>query len=233
MAAGKDIRALVVLVLFDGGLKAWAWAGLRHRPLAPGATAPMRLGYVENGTGFGFDQARLLERYGIEAGDSFIACSLAALLALALLILLWHRIEARPWIKTAVAAAAYAAVAALSLRLCDSMSLSFPPYLRGLLRCLGPLAVALALFSCVRLPYYRALALLLLSGTIGNSASLLLPPFAVIDFLGVYRPSAGTYVYANAADAYLVAAAAMILLVPAYLAVRRARSSSRNRASSA
>jgi hypothetical protein len=233
MASGRKNLALIALVLLDGGLKACAWAFLRPSGVGFSRTpSPLRLGYVENSSGFGFDQSRLLSRYGIEASDAFIACTLAVFLALALLIFLWHRVEARAWIKTLAAIAIYLAVATVSISLYDSMSVSLSPCLRISLRALGPLVVAIALYSCVSRPYYGAMALLLLAGTIGNCASLALPPFAVIDYLGVYRRSIGAYVYANAADAYLLAAMIMMTLMPAYWIARWATSSARRRASS-
>jgi lipoprotein signal peptidase len=65
------------------------------------------------------------------------------------------------------------------------------------------------------------LSLLFLAGTLGNALSLLLPPFVVVDYFGIYRPSIGAYVYANVADAYLIAAMVMIALIPGYLVLRR------------
>jgi lipoprotein signal peptidase len=228
----KKNLVLIALVLLDAGLKACAWAFLRRRSAPAPDARGLRLGYVENSSGFGFDQARLLGRYGISADDAFVVCTLAVFLVLAALVVLWHRIEARPWIKTAASAAIYLGIATLALTLCDSMSLSLSPYLRGILRGLGPLAIAAALYFTVAERYYSILSLLLLAGTIGNCASLALPPFAVIDYFGIYRTSIMAYVYANAADAYLAAAAAMIALIPAYWLVRFARSSAKRRASS-
>ncbi len=229
--------ALVALVLIDAFLKAGAWAFLRHRssPAIGKAVGEglIRLGYVENRSGFGFDQTRLLAEYGISTNDAFVACILVAFLVLALAIYLWHRVEIRVWIKTAAAAALYLAAATAALSLHDSISVSFSPYLRGLLRALGPLAVAIVLYVTVSRRYYEILSLIFLAGTVGNCVSLVLPPFTVIDYFGIYRPAIRGYVYANAADAYLVAAAAMIVLIPAYLVVRAATRSARRRASSA
>ncbi len=232
--------ALVALVLIDAFLKVGARAFLwrRSSPVIGGALGsalgegPIRLGYVENGSGFGFDQTRLLAHYGIATSDAFVACILAAFLVLALAILLWHRFGARPWIKTAAVAVLYLAAAAAALSLHDSISLSLSPYLRGLLRALGPLAVALALYCTVSRRYYALLSLLFLAGTIANCASLLLPPFTVIDYFGMYRPSIHTYVYANAADAYLMVSGAMFILLPAYFVVRWATRSAKRRANS-
>jgi hypothetical protein len=212
---------LASLVLLDIGLKACARAFLRARELQFPPSGPFRLGYVENSSGFGFDQARLLSRYGVAIDDAFVVSSLAAFLALALLIHLWHRLRWKPWQRTLAAAALYLAAAAAALAMRDALRLSLPPYFRGLFRALGPLAVALVLYIEVERPYYSLLSLLFMAGTLGNCLSLVLPPFVVIDYLGLYRPSIGAYVYANAADAYLVAAMALIALIPAYLAIRR------------
>jgi lipoprotein signal peptidase len=187
---------------------------------------------VENASGFGFDQTRLLAHYGIPTDDAFVACSLIAFLILAAVILAWRKIEVRIWIKTAAAVLIYFAAATAAVSLRGSISLSLSPYLRGMLRALGPLAVAGALYSTVTRPYFAAMSLLFLAGTVGNCISLLLPPFAVIDFFGLYRTSIHGYVYANAADAYLLIAVLMILLVPVYLPVRSAIRSLRRRAKS-
>lgn len=214
-------RALAALVLLDIGLKACARAFLRARESPLPAAGPFRLAYVENPSGFGYDQARLLARYGIATDDAFVACSLALFLLLALAIHLWHRVGWRPWIRTLAAAAFYVAAAALMLSVHDSMRLSLSPWLRSLFRVLGPLAIAFVLYIEVEGPYYSLLSLLFMAGTLGNAFSLLLPPFAVIDYFGVYRPAIGAYVYANAADAYLIAAMALIVLTPFYLILRR------------
>jgi hypothetical protein len=214
-------RALASLVLLDIGLKACARAFLRAHETPLPAAGPFRLAYVENSSGFGYDQARLLSRYGIATDDAFVACTLALFLLLALAIHLWHRVGWRPWIKALAAAAFYLAAAALALAVHDSIRLSLSPWLRSLFRVLGPLAIALVLYIEVEGPYFSIMSLLLLAGTLGNAFSLLLPPFAVIDYFGVYRPAIGAYVYANAADAYLIAAAAIIALIPIYLVLRR------------
>jgi lipoprotein signal peptidase len=221
MAVRKRDRALAALVLIDASLKIGAWVFFRHRASLSSAAGPIRLGYVENSSGFGYDQTRLLGRYGVATNDAFVACTLAVFLIFALVIFLWHKVEAGAWIKTAAAAAVYFAAAMVALSLHDSMSLSLSPFLRGILRALGPLAVALVLYSTVSKPYYAALSLLFLAGTLGNCASIALPPFAVIDYFGLYRPSIHTYVYANAADAYLLAAMLMIAFIPLYLIVLR------------
>ncbi len=232
MALGKRERALIALVLVDATLKAGAWAFLRSRS-DPVHGGPIRLGYVENFSGFGFDQSRILSRYGIVMDDAFVACTLAVFLVLAMAIVLWHRMAVRPWIKTIAVVAVYCLAAAVALGLHDSMRLSLSQYLRGVLRALGPFAIGFTLYLTVTMPYYKALSLFLLAGTIGNCASILAPPFAVIDYFGIYRPAIGTYVYSNAADAYLLVAMLMIVLVPAYLLVRsRASAKSASRRAS-
>jgi hypothetical protein len=213
-------RALPLLVLLDIALKVAARALLRGRAdLYVGGA--IRLGYVENASGFGFDQARLLARYGVSADDSFIVSSLVVYLFLALIVHVWHRLGWRPWVKTLAAAAAYFAIAVAVLAVIDGMDINLSPYLRGLCRSLGPLTIALILYAEVERPYYGVLSILYLAGTLGNGLSLLLPPFVVIDYFGIFRPSIGSYVYANLADAYLVAAMAMVVLIPAYLVIRR------------
>jgi lipoprotein signal peptidase len=214
-------RALASLILVDIGLKACARALLRGRDSPARPFGPFHLGYVENASGFGFDQTRLLARYGVATDDAFIVCTLAVFLSLALIIHLWHKVAISPWKKTLASAAIYLAMAAAALAIHDSVRLSLAPYFRGLFRALGPLSIALALYVEVEKPYYSFLSLLLLAGTLGNSLSLLLPPFAVVDYLGIYRPSIGGYVYANAADAYLAAGMALILFIPFYLIARR------------
>jgi hypothetical protein len=216
-------RGLAALILVDILLKACARAFLRGREGGVAALGGIRLGYVENSSGFGYDQTRILARYGLAIDDAFVVCTLAVFLALALAIHLWHRFSIRPWIKTLAAAAFYCALAAVALSVQDSLRIALSPYLRGLLRSIGPLTVALVLYAEVEEPYYPLLSLFFLAGTIGNCFSLLLPPFAVIDYFGIYRKAAGTFVYANAADGYLVVALCMIALIPAYLAVRRLR----------
>jgi hypothetical protein len=211
--------ALAALVLMDVALKAGARAFFRGKDISAAAGAPLRLGYVENASGFGFDQSRLLERYGVPIDDAFVVCSLGVFLALAALIHLWHLLSLRPWIKTLAAVLVYVVLAMAALSLRETMRLSLPSYARGALRALGPLAVAIVLYVEVERPYYATMSLAFLAGTIGNCASMLFPPFVVIDYFGMYRPSIGGYVYANAADAYLVVASAMVALVPIYLAV--------------
>jgi hypothetical protein len=213
-------RALASLVVVDIALKACARAFLRGRDVHLPASGPFHLGYVENASGFGFDQTRLLARYGVAIDDAFVVCTLAVFLALALTIHLWHRVGGRPWLRTLAGMAVYFAAAAVMLTLHESMRLSLSPYLRGLFRALGPLTVALVLYAEVERPYYAFLSLLFMAGTIGNCLSLVLPPFVVIDYFGIYRPSIGAYVYANAADAYLIAAMALIALIPFYLMIR-------------
>jgi len=209
-------RALASLVLLDIGLKACARAFLRARESTLPAVGPFRLAYVENSSGFGYDQARLLSRYGIATDDAFVACTLALFLLLAMAIHLWHRVGWRPWIRTLAAAALY-----LGLAVHDSIRISLSPWTRSLFRVLGPLAIALVLYIEVEGPYFSVISLLLMAGTLGNAFSLLLPPFAVIDYFGVFRSAIGAYVYANAADAYLIAAMALIALIPVYLVLRR------------
>jgi hypothetical protein len=211
--------ALAALVLVDIALKTAARAFIRGGDLSSPVGSPIRLGYVENSSGFGYDQSRLLARYGISIGDAFVVCSLAVFLLLALVIHLWHRIGWRPWIKTLAAAAFYAATAMAAFSAYESMHLSLSPYARGFLRALGPLAVAIVLYLEVVKPYYRVLSLVFLAGTIGNCASMIFPPFVVIDYFGIYRSPIGAYVYANAADAYLIVASAMIALIPIYLVI--------------
>jgi hypothetical protein len=232
MAIGNRDRALVVLVAIDAALKAGAWGFLRDREPASTRVGPIRLAYAENDSGFGYYQTRLLNRSGIAVDDSFVVRTLAVFLLLAGIVLVWRRIRVRPWIKAVAAAAVYLAATTLVLSAECPKGLSLPPYLRGALRALGPLAVALALYAVAAKPYFKAASAIFLAGTIGNCASLLLPPFAVIDFLGIYRPAIRGYVYANAADAYLAAAAAMTALFPAYLLARSAARSARRRASS-
>ena len=224
--------ALGSLVFLDAALKALAWVFLRHRDSAPPGAGSIRIGYVENASGFGFDQTRLLAHYGIPTDDAFVACSLIAFLILAAVILAWRKIGVRTWIKTAAAVLIYFAAATAAISLRGSIGLSLSPYLRGMLRALGPLAVAIALYSTVSRPYSAAMSLFFLAGTVGNCLSLILPPFAVIDYFGLYRTSIHGYVYANAADAYLLFAVLMILLVPVYLPVRSAIRSLRRRANS-
>jgi lipoprotein signal peptidase len=211
--------ALAALVLVDAALKIAARAFLRGKDISSRPSSPLRLGYVENSTGFGFDQSRLFGRYGVATDDGFIVCTLAVFLVLALLIHLWHRVGGRPWIKTLAAAVLYMAAAMLALSLNESIHLSLAPSSRGILRALGPLAVAIVLYVEVEKPYYSFLSLIFLAGTIGNCASMIIPPFAVIDYFGIYRPSIGAYVYANAADAYLVFSGALVALIPIYLIV--------------
>jgi lipoprotein signal peptidase len=208
-------------VLIDIALKASARALLRGKADFSVAGGAVRLGYVENASGFGFDQSRLLARYGVSADDSFVVSSLFVYLALALIVHLWHRLGWKPWLKTAAAAAAYFGIAFAALCVLEGLRIELPPYLRGMCRALGPLAIAFVLFVEVERPYYALLSLLYMAGTLGNCLSLLLPPFLVIDYFGIYRPSIGGYVYANLADAYLVAAMALVVLIPAYLAIRR------------
>jgi|GEM_PF-4459334 len=214
-------RALACLVLLDIAAKALARGFLRGREHLPGPRGFVGLGYVENASGFGFDQSRLLSRYGVAVDDSFVLCSLAVFAALAVIIHLWHRLPWKPWRRTLAAAALYLAAAALALVVLDSVKVSLAPGLRNLLRAAGPLAIAFTLYVEVERPYYSLLSLLLMAGTLGNCLSLLVPPFAVIDYFGIFRPSIGGYVYANLADAYLVAATAMIVLIPAHMAIRR------------
>ena len=214
-------RAFASLVLLDIAAKASARVFLRGRGDPLPTLGPLRLGYVENASGFGFDQARLLERYGVATNDAFVAVTLLVFLALAFLIHLWHRLGWKPWKKTLAAAVVYFALAIAALAVLDSMRLSLPPYFRGLFRALGPLSIAFVLYVEVVRPYYSLLSLLFMAGTLGNCLSLLLPPFVVIDYLGIYRASAGVYVYANLADAYLLAAVALIALIPVNLALRR------------
>jgi lipoprotein signal peptidase len=214
-------RALAALVLLDLVLKAAARAFLRGRPGLFAAAGPFRTGYVENATGFGFDQERLLSRYGVATDDAFVLCSLGAFLALALIIHLWHRVAWKPWLKTAAAAALYLVAAYAALSAMEEVRVVLPPYVRGLCRALGPLSIAFVLYVEVERPYYAFISLLFMAGTLGNCLSLLLPPFLVVDYFGIYRPSIGGYVYANLADAYLVAAMILIVLIPAYLAIRR------------
>ncbi|MGA2545295.1 MAG: hypothetical protein ABSF43_02010 [Rectinemataceae bacterium] len=228
----KRDMTLLVLVTIDAFLKAFAWFFLRRLGPSPTGSSLIRLGYVENGSGFGFDQTRLLGLNGVATDDAFVVCTLVVFLLLALVIFLWHRIEARAWVKTAVAVAVYFAAAAVALSLHDTMNLFLSPYFRGILRALGPMAVALVLYGTVVKPYSAAMSLLLLAGTVGNCASLILPPFSVIDYFGIYRPSIHTYIYANAADAYLFSAMLLIALFPAYsfahwLEIRRKRSRTR------
>jgi lipoprotein signal peptidase len=228
----KRDATLLGLATIDASLKAVAWVFLRHLSQPSTGSSLIRLGYVENGSGFGFDQTRLLGRYGVATDDAFVVCTLAVFLVLALVTFLWHRIEARAWIKTAAAVVVYFAAAVVALSLHDAMNLSLSPYFRGILRALGPMAVALVLYGTVATPYSAAMSLLLLAGTVGNCASLILPPFAVIDYFGIYRPSIHAYIYANAADAYLFAAMLLIALFPAYsfaqwLEIRRKRSRAR------
>lgn len=217
----KRDATLLALVAIDAFLKVSAWVFLRHRGPPPAGSSPIHLGYVENGSGFGFDQTRLLGRYGVATDDAFVVCTLVVFILLALVIFLWHRIEVRSWIKTAAAAAVYFAAAGAALSLHDTMSLSLSPYFRGILRALGPMAVAIVLYRTVIKPYSRAMSLLLLAGTVGNCASLLLPPFAVIDYFGLYRRSIHTYIYANVADAYIFSSVLSIVLFPVYSLARR------------
>jgi hypothetical protein len=214
-------RAFASLVLLDIAAKASARVFLRGRGDHLPALGPLRLGYVENASGFGFDQARLLERYGVATNDAFVVVTLAVFLALALLVHLWHRLDWKPWQKTLAVAAVYFAIAIAALAILDSLRLSLPSYFRGLFRALGPLSIAFVLYIEVVEPYYSFLSLLFMAGTLGNCLSLLLPPFVVIDYLGIYRSSIGGYVYANLADAYLLAAMVLVALIPVYLLIRR------------
>jgi hypothetical protein len=214
-------RALAALVLTDFCLKLAARAFLRGKAGGIWLFGPIGLGYVENSSGFGFDQTRILATYGLNIDDAFVVCSLAVFLLLAVIVRLWSRIKLRTWAKVLGAALIYAASAYLALAICESIHISLSPYLRGLLRSLGPLAVALALYAELRRPYFSALATLFFAGTIGNCASLLLPPFVVIDYFGMYRASIDGYVYANAADAFLVIAMLGLALSPIYLLVAR------------
>lgn len=216
------IRALAALVAADFGLKMAARAFLRGSRGSCPPLGPFRLGYVENSSGFGFDQTRLLASSGFAIDDSFVACSLAVLLLLAAAIALWRRIRLRAWVKALATAALYFASAYFALSICSSLRLELSPYARGLLRALGPLAVAVALYVNVRRTYFSALATLFMAGTIGNCGSMLLPPFAVIDYFGAYRSSIGGYVYANAADLFLALSALGLLLSPLWLALERA-----------
>jgi hypothetical protein len=214
-------RALASLVLLDIVLKAASRAFLRGRGDHLPALGPIRLGYVENSSGFGYDQAQLLGHYGVALNDAFVVVTLVVFLAFAFLVHLWHHLDWKPWKKTLTMAVAYIAIAMLALVALDSMRLSLQPYFRGLFRALGPLSIAFVLYVEVVRPYYSLLSLLFMAGTLGNCLSLLLPPFIVIDFMGVYRSSIRAYVYANLADAYLLAAVILIALIPVYLAIRR------------
>jgi len=212
---------LAALVLIDFALKIAARVFLRGGSDSIALFGPFRLGYVENSSGFGFDQTRLLANYGVDINDAFVVCSLAVLLLLALVIHLWHKLRIRPWIKTLSAILLYVAAACLALALCENLRISLSPYLRGLFRALGPLSVALALFVDVKKPYFATMTRLFMAGTIGNCASILLPPFVVVDYFGIYRASIGDYVYANAADAFLVLAMLGFILSPLYLMAAR------------
>lgn len=212
---------LVLLVLIDAALKIAARLFLRGVDGGIALFGPFHLGYVENSSGFGFDQTRLLASYGVGIGDGFVVCSLAVLLLLAAVVHLWHRLRVRPLIKTLAALVLYFVASYLALALCEDLRVSLSPYLRGLLRAIGPLSVALVLFADVKKPYFSDLATLFLAGTIGNCASILFPPFLVVDYFGIYRASIGDYVYANAADAFLVLSMLGLLSSPLYLAVSR------------
>ena len=214
-------RALTCLVLLDIVLKGLARAALRGSPAPSPAGGLISLGYIENASGFGFDQSRLLSRCGVAVDDAFVLCSLAVFLALALIIHLWHRVGWKPWLRTMAAAALYLCLALVALAALDSLHVVLPSYIRILCRALGPLAVAFVLYIEVERPYYSFLSLLFMAGTLGNCLSMLLPPFVVIDYFGIYRPSIGGYVYANLADAYLCAAMVLVVLVPVYLLLRR------------
>lgn len=226
MTARRRARALIAMVAADAALKAGAWAFLRPRPAwgsaFGSALGPFRLGYVENASGFGFGQSRLLERYGVSLDDGFIVCTLAIFVGLALLVLFWKRIRGPAWIKAGLAVVAYFALASTALGVHELLRLSLSDYARRLLRALGPLAVALSLYLVASKPYTASAATIFLAGTIGNCASLLLPPFAVIDYLGLYRPRLGFFVYADAADLYIAAALAMLAALPFVLLARAA-----------
>jgi lipoprotein signal peptidase len=212
---------LAALVLIDFALKIAARLFLRGGSEAIAPFGPFRLGYVENSSGFGFDQTRLLSSYGVGISDAFVVCSLAVLLLLAIVVHLWHKLRIRLWVKALSAIVLYLAAAYLALALCESLHISLSPYQRSLFRALGPLAVAFVLFVDVKKPYFATMATLFMAGTIGNCASILLPPFVVVDYFGVYRASIGDYVYANAADAFLVLAMLGFLLSPLYLLAAR------------
>jgi hypothetical protein len=220
MLSDKRDRALIALVAVDALLKACARLFLRGEPPLSLVGRAIGLGYVENDSGFGYDQSRLLGLAGVATDDAFVVCSLLVFLLLALAIHLWHKVELKPWIKTLAVLALYAVAASAALALAEYLQLSLGRGLRSAARAAGPLAVAIVLYAETRAPYYRFCSLLLLAGNIGNCASLLAPPHLVIDYFGMYRPEADVYVYANAADAYLVAATALIALIPVGLAAR-------------
>lgn len=204
-----------VLLAIDLVSKYLAFFALRGgRTLALGAGRggnPLPLlafGFLANDTG----SNALVDRAGVGSASLLVLFSACyALVAGAALIL------NRRGVRRRVRGLAYAgivfacALAASRLSLPSSPSLSLGPWAVSLVRFAGGIFFGLAFLFLTEEAGYARIWGLFVAGGLGNFLCILLPPFAVIDFINLPRIRGASNLYFNLADLYVVAFWAALL----------------------
>jgi len=167
-------------------------------------------GYLANDTG----SNALVDRAGAgSAGFLLLFSACYALIAGAAILL--NRRQAPRWargLSYAAIVSVYAIVAGRLVMASSAPVLYIGPWPLSLIRFAGGLFFGLTFLALTREAGYARIWGLFVAGGLGNFLCILLPPFAVIDFINLPRIPGAANLYFNLADLYVVAFWAALLL---------------------
>ena len=205
---------LLAIDLVTKYLAFFALRGGRFLPVGAGLGGDPRplvaFGYLANDTG----SNALVDRAGVGSAAFLVLFSVCYALIAGAAILL-DRLKAPRWARGLSYAGIVAAYAITVSRLASSSTppaLAIGPWPVSLIRFAGGLVFGFTFLALAKEAGYARIWGLFVAGGLGNFLCILLPPFAVIDFINLPRIPAAANLYFNLADLYVVAFWAALIL---------------------
>jgi lipoprotein signal peptidase len=216
LAVDLATKYLAFFALRDGSsLSFGAGLGGNPRPL-------VAFGYLANDTG----SNALVDQAGVGSAAFLILFSVCYALIAGAAILL-NRLRAPRRARGFSYAGIVAAYAIAVSRLASASTppaLAIGPWPLSLIRFAGGLVFGFTFLALAKERGYARIWGLFVAGGLGNFLCILLPPFAVIDFINLPRIPAAANLYFNLADLYVVAFWAALLLWAMLRRILRSRS---------
>ena len=216
--------SLLALDLATKYLAFFAHRGGSFRALGAGAGGDPRplvtFGFLANDTG----SNALADRVGSGSAALLVLFS-ACYAVIALVAILLNRRGAPRWARGLSYAGLVVACAIVAGRVAmapPSPTIALGPWTLALIRFAGGLVFGLTFLALAKEAGYARIWGLFVAGGLGNFLCILLPPFAVIDFINLPRIPAAADLYFNLADLYVVAFWAALLAWPALRRLVRA-----------
>ena len=204
LAVDLASKYLAFFAFHDGGfLPIGAGFGRDPRPLVV-------FGFLANDTG----SNALADKVGAGSSGLLVLFSACYALVAAVAILL-NRRGAPRWargLSYGGIVAAYAIAAGRLAMASTPLGPALGPWTVSLIRFAGGLLFGFTFLSLTKEAGYARIWGLFVAGGLGNFLCILLPPFAVIDFINLPRVPAAANLYFNLADLYVVAFWAALLL---------------------